>query len=480
MTVNNSRSRVVFAGDGGRTQWTFDFIGVASAYLTVLYTDRTGVQTQLTEGTGPDQYQMVLAEPVEGAVWGLGGTVTYAPHGNPIPLGSFLTVVRVLPETQPVSLINQGSVQILGHGAETAVDRAVMLIQQDADRLARAIVANPGNANPPQPLPPAAQIKGLPLYADPATGESIIAGLTANPAGIISSVMQPVVGAPSIQTAQDLLGISQLIADWNDLSEELGTGINNLVDALNAINTRIDALAGSVAGQTHTQEFRQSGTYVPTGTALWVVAEGMGAGGGGGNAEALGGETTGGGGGGSGGYFNIILTQAQIAAAGTIPIAIGFGGANQQPGGATSVGSFVTANGGAGGQPNDNTRNFGAGGVGGTVTVAAGVMGYTSVGDAGGTGSTMVSLAGTTTGISGRGGDILGGSAQEATASGVGTSSGNPGVNGAGGSGGVAASGGGTGVGGRGGDGWVVFTEFLPPTFAAAALMSPFALRRRL
>jgi len=207
-TVNTSANKTIVSGNSSQTSFTFSFIGVAAAYISVTFTDASGNQTVLTQGSGTTQYQITLNAPVQGAIWGIGGTIVYNPSGTPIATGTTLTILRTLPLTQAITLQNQASVQTLGKGSEQAVDTAVMQDQQVSEQIGRALQANASNASPPNPLPPAAQAAGLGLCFD-GTGNNIIACSLA-PAGIISSAMAPVVGASTIALGRTAFGLGTM------------------------------------------------------------------------------------------------------------------------------------------------------------------------------------------------------------------------------------------------------------------------------
>ena len=199
MTVNSSQSSVTVAGNGASTSFSFPFIGVAPAYIKVLHTTAAGVQTALSQGPAAAQFQVSLNAPVSGALWGLGGTVTYNP-GSPIPSGDTLTISRALPLLQTQSLSNQGNLSTLASSAEKAVDLVEMQQQQTAQLFGYAIVANPANLVAPLPLPPAAIAAGQGLAFD-STGNNVIAGAMPS-SGVISTAMQPVVSSASLALGQ--------------------------------------------------------------------------------------------------------------------------------------------------------------------------------------------------------------------------------------------------------------------------------------
>lgn len=207
-TVNSSTNKTIAIGNGAQTQFSFSFVGVATAYISVLYTDASGNQTVLSQGSGATQYQVSLNPVVQGAIWGLGGTVTYNPSGTPIPNGSTLTIYRTLPLTQAVTLQNMASIAVLGKGAETGLDTGVMQGQQISEQSSRAIVANIANATSPLPLPPAAQLANQGICGD-GTGLNLIA-CSIPSSGIISSAMQPVVDAATLALGRLAFGLGSM------------------------------------------------------------------------------------------------------------------------------------------------------------------------------------------------------------------------------------------------------------------------------
>lgn len=203
-TVNSSTSKTIVLGNGSQTVFTFNFIGVASAYISVVYTDAAGNETVLTQGSGATQYQIALNAPVQGAIWGIGGSVTYNPSGTPIASGTTLTIYRTLPLTQAITLQNQLSVQTLGKGAETGLDTGVMQLQQVSENIARAIVVPVSDPTPPQPLPSIAQRANQGAAFD-GDGNLVAGAMPAS--GVISSAMQPVVNAATLALGRAAFGL---------------------------------------------------------------------------------------------------------------------------------------------------------------------------------------------------------------------------------------------------------------------------------
>ena len=204
-TITTQTYSTLALGTGSQTVFPFSFVGVGAPYISVIYTDASGVQTALTQGAASNQYQVSINAATGGQTWGIGGTVTYNPGGTPIPTGSSLTIYRNLPLQQAISLQNKGSVAQLGLAAEQMGDLAVMQAQQISGRFGRSIVANIANANPPAELPPAVQMANKGLCGD-STGENIIA-CTLPSSGVISSAMQPVVSAASLAAGRTAFGL---------------------------------------------------------------------------------------------------------------------------------------------------------------------------------------------------------------------------------------------------------------------------------
>jgi microcystin-dependent protein len=265
-TVNTSSNSALVLGTGSQTVFSFSFIGVAPTYISVVYTSASGTQTTLTQGSGTTQYQVMLNAPVQGAIWGQGGTITYNPSGTPIPVGSSLTIYRTLPLTQAVSLANQASYGQYSKSAEQMGDVLAMQVQQLNGTIGRAIIANIANSAAPLPLPPAAQAANQGLCFD-GTGNNVIA-CTVPSSGIISSAMQPVVSAASLALGRTALGLGTAA------QENIGAGLqDNGSGSLRANQTIVaDASNTSVTSVFHATQRAASGPFTytfPRANTLW-------------------------------------------------------------------------------------------------------------------------------------------------------------------------------------------------------------------
>jgi hypothetical protein len=237
-TVNSTVSKTIVLGDGITTIFNFNFVGVAAQYISVILTDSSGNETVLTQGAGTTQYTITLNAPVTGAIWGLGGSITYNPSGTPVPAGATLTIFRTLPLTQAISLQNQNSLARLGNGAETGLDLGVMQTQQQVEVLNRAIVAPIVDATPPAPLPPIAQRANQGAAFD-AQG-NLVAGQTPS-GGVISSAMQPVVNAATLAAGRTAFGLRAMA------TEGIGGGLSDDGAGSVRINSPIVSVATNQA-----------------------------------------------------------------------------------------------------------------------------------------------------------------------------------------------------------------------------------------
>lgn len=121
MTVSTTASSTTVEGNGITTSFAYAFIipTAASAVITLINnTVDPATSTQLSSS----QYSITgLANPA-------GGTVTYPLTGSPIAEGYALTIARVVPLQQLVSIANQGG--FFPEAIEAALDNLEMQIQQ--------------------------------------------------------------------------------------------------------------------------------------------------------------------------------------------------------------------------------------------------------------------------------------------------------------------------------------------------------------
>lgn len=133
MTVSSTdRKAGPFAGDGVATAFPFTFKIFTTTDLSVIHMDADGVETTLVLDS---DYSVTLnsdqsVDP--------GGSVTYPLSGSPLPSDEKLTLLSDIPDTQPaaLSVLGRYDARVL----EDAYDRGVILTQQLAEQLARAVL----------------------------------------------------------------------------------------------------------------------------------------------------------------------------------------------------------------------------------------------------------------------------------------------------------------------------------------------------
>lgn len=154
MTISTETSSITYVGNGATSLFTFPFVGVNASDIEVIYTDNSGTSTVLN----PSVYTLVINPVPVGGLWGIGGSVQYPNTGSPpvpIQVGSFLTINRIVPYTQDVSIGNQGA--FYPQAVEQGLDKLELQIQQVATSDAFAIKAPITDLVPPNVLPPAAE-----------------------------------------------------------------------------------------------------------------------------------------------------------------------------------------------------------------------------------------------------------------------------------------------------------------------------------
>lgn len=154
MTISTQSNKIIGLGNGATTSWPYSFLIPSQNVVQVLYTNVAGVITVLSQS----QYT------ISGINNPNGGTVTYPLSGSPIPAGSTLTIIRVLPYQQLTDLINQGGYYpavVEGMG-----DTLEMQIQQVAGELVNVIRFPVVDPNSNATLPAAAARAGRYLAFD--------------------------------------------------------------------------------------------------------------------------------------------------------------------------------------------------------------------------------------------------------------------------------------------------------------------------
>lgn len=267
-TINTTASQSTLACDGANTGFSFSFPAVNSGDISVIVTDSSGIETTLTTSL----YTLALNAAPTGQIWGLGGTVTYPLSGGPCPTGSLLTITRTLPLKQSVSLSNQGNV--VPKTIEQGLDLLAMQVQQIDTQIGKQITVAASDS-PPAALPPAAQRANQALVFD-ASGNPIAGAIPSS--GVISSVMQPVVGASSLTVARDSFGLGNSATGTPIALSNIGTGLQDDGSGAVRVNFPLSAVATDQApvAADHLKRYAVTGAKtftLPRANTVWAGYE---------------------------------------------------------------------------------------------------------------------------------------------------------------------------------------------------------------
>lgn len=158
MTVSASANRVTFNCDGVTYVFPFSFKAYATTDIDVyLLNTTTGVQTDLTINV---DFTVTLSDP------GPGGEITLignygppCPPGVIPPAGHTLTIIRQLPLSQLIDFTHGDSMP--EDSIEEGLDRAVMLLQELNEKIARALMLPVSSEHGDLELPEPSALKAL-------------------------------------------------------------------------------------------------------------------------------------------------------------------------------------------------------------------------------------------------------------------------------------------------------------------------------
>lgn len=217
MTVSTTTNKIITAGTGANFTFSFPFAMPATAALQaaaiqVYFTNAAGTVTLISASL----YTLAVNAAVSPNPTPVGGTVTYPLTGSAIALGTTLTIIRTIPETQPTSLANQGAQY--QPVMESQYDSLTMQVQQLQELLNRQITVAVSDPTPTA-LPAAAARASLGMGFD-SSGNPIAISLA--PAGTISAAMAPFVASATLAAAKALLGYGSMA---NENVGAAGSGI---------------------------------------------------------------------------------------------------------------------------------------------------------------------------------------------------------------------------------------------------------------
>jgi hypothetical protein len=133
MTIQSTAGKVIVGGNGVATSFSFSPLTIfEDTDLQVTLVDTNGAESLLTEGTGANNYAVVVAS------YPGSGSITYPASGSAFLLtGQQLVMKAVLPLTQETELDNQGG--YFADVQETAFDRQTVIAQQQQETINRAL-----------------------------------------------------------------------------------------------------------------------------------------------------------------------------------------------------------------------------------------------------------------------------------------------------------------------------------------------------
>src|SRR5690606_14079653 len=137
MTVQNDKTKEVLLGDGITTRFPYTFALLDKSHIKVYLTDLDGNTTMLESGYSVDTKNSKVIYPY--------------PFGKPLPAGWKITIMRVVPVTQEMDLINQGALP--NETLERAYDKLTMISQQLNEESNRSLKADVSVIGAPYQLP---------------------------------------------------------------------------------------------------------------------------------------------------------------------------------------------------------------------------------------------------------------------------------------------------------------------------------------
>ena len=222
--ITTQQSSVTVAGNGATTSFNYGFLIPASndVVVTLLNTTVTpNVSTTVPAG----QYS------ISGLNNPSGGSVTYPLSGTPLPSGYYLTISRILPLIQTISISNQGAFYpaVVGSG----LDYNMMALQQIQAQIIS--LQNQVNAGTPIVAGPGGRFINAGCSDTVTTGDTFIGWLS--PSSCVKTEALPACGAGNIN--QDV--------EFSDAAGTSGNAGNYIQITATAGNTIGSAATGGAS-----------------------------------------------------------------------------------------------------------------------------------------------------------------------------------------------------------------------------------------
>lgn len=139
MSVESTTTKIIYQGNGTTNTWPVPFAYNQTEHLHLLIADADGKETEIAEN-----FSVVVS--------GSGDTsIIYPVSGRPLASGNKLVVYRSTPQTQIVDLEYGGAFrpETLEHDG---LDRIVMMVQENNEKLGRALTLPASSTDSPEEL----------------------------------------------------------------------------------------------------------------------------------------------------------------------------------------------------------------------------------------------------------------------------------------------------------------------------------------
>ena len=251
----------IYLGDGITTEYPFAFPAVEADHVKVaIYDIETEIETQLKR----DYFVDWAAKKVLYPGYPPGEEPPESEQPPPLPMGKKLVIYRSTPVTQLKDLGDKYPLPVI----EEMVDKAILILQEQAEKLDRAVIVEMGGDVTPQNI--VSDIKNLKVYRDEAEESAAEAAASKNAAAVseqnaaeseTAAEIAASGAADSLQESQSLLAST---AEYARQAAQEAAGIHEA--AIPAWDAETVYSYPTVVAYTDGQNYRCIGENVPAGT----------------------------------------------------------------------------------------------------------------------------------------------------------------------------------------------------------------------
>lgn len=251
----------IYLGDGITTEYPFAFPAVEADHVKVaIYDIETEIETQLKR----DYFVDWTAKKVHYPGYPPGEELPESEQPPPLPIGKKFVIYRSTPVTQLKDLGDKYPLPFI----EEMVDKATLILQEQAEKLDRAVIVEMGGDKKPEDI--VHDITHLKEYRDDAEQSAAAAAASKNAAAVseqnaaeseIAAEIAASGAADSLQESQSLLAST---AEYARQAAQEAAGIHEA--AIPAWNASIVYSYPTVVAYTDGQNYRCIGENVPAGT----------------------------------------------------------------------------------------------------------------------------------------------------------------------------------------------------------------------